>query len=154
MHIVLLPATPLVDAHFIDKIEENKYPGPKCLWFDIEKNIFRDRIIVFSLPMTTLVLNRNNMDNTQKNSVIGIKTISMTKTESNIKKTSQGQTTSRQTYSSYIYDINSPEQTENPKRWIGSMRRRCEPVVAARGDVTHVTELYKPPYCMTISVCP
>jgi hypothetical protein len=21
-----------VDAHFIDKIEENKYPGPKCLW--------------------------------------------------------------------------------------------------------------------------
>ena len=23
----------VVDAHFIDKIEENKYPGPKCLWF-------------------------------------------------------------------------------------------------------------------------
>jgi hypothetical protein len=22
----------VVDAHFIDKIEENKYPGPKCLW--------------------------------------------------------------------------------------------------------------------------
>jgi hypothetical protein len=21
----------VVDAHFIDKIEENKYPGPKCL---------------------------------------------------------------------------------------------------------------------------
>jgi hypothetical protein len=23
----------VVDAHFIDKIEENKYPGPKCLWY-------------------------------------------------------------------------------------------------------------------------
>jgi hypothetical protein len=22
----------VVDAHFIDKIEENKYPVPKCLW--------------------------------------------------------------------------------------------------------------------------
>jgi hypothetical protein len=22
----------VVDAHFIDKIEENEYPGPKCLW--------------------------------------------------------------------------------------------------------------------------
>jgi len=22
----------VVDAHFIDKIEENKYPGSKCLW--------------------------------------------------------------------------------------------------------------------------
>jgi hypothetical protein len=59
----------------------------------------------------------------------------MTKTETNIKK-SQGQTTSRQTYSSYIHDIKSPEQTENPKRWIGSMRRRCEAVVAARGGHT------------------
>jgi hypothetical protein len=23
----------VVDAHFIDKIEEKKYTGPKCLWF-------------------------------------------------------------------------------------------------------------------------
>jgi len=22
----------VVDAHFIDKIEKKKYPGPKCLW--------------------------------------------------------------------------------------------------------------------------
>jgi hypothetical protein len=22
----------VVDAHFIDKIEESKYAGPKCLW--------------------------------------------------------------------------------------------------------------------------
>ena len=27
----------VVDAHFIDKIEENKYPGPKCLWSTREK---------------------------------------------------------------------------------------------------------------------
>jgi hypothetical protein len=27
----------VVDAHFIDKIEENKYPGPKCLWTYVDK---------------------------------------------------------------------------------------------------------------------
>jgi hypothetical protein len=29
----------VVDAHFIDKIEENKYPGPKCLCNLVEGNI-------------------------------------------------------------------------------------------------------------------
>jgi hypothetical protein len=38
------------------------------------------------------------------------------------------------------------------QRLIRSMRRKCEAVVAAK-VVTHVTELRKPPYCMTISVC-
>jgi hypothetical protein len=26
----------VIDAHFIDNIEENKYPGPKCLWLEME----------------------------------------------------------------------------------------------------------------------
>jgi hypothetical protein len=30
----------VVDAHFIDKIEENKYPGPKCLWFKYNNGTF------------------------------------------------------------------------------------------------------------------
>jgi len=39
------------------------------------------------------------------------------------------------------------------QRLIGSMRRRCEVVVAARGGHTRYWTR-KPPYCMTISVCP
>jgi hypothetical protein len=27
----------VVDAHFIDTIEEKKYPGPKCLWAKCQK---------------------------------------------------------------------------------------------------------------------
>ena len=33
----------VVDAHFIDKIEENKYPGPKCLCVYRQKPYFHFR---------------------------------------------------------------------------------------------------------------
>jgi hypothetical protein len=39
------------------------------------------------------------------------------------------------------------------QRFIGSMRRRAK-LSLLQEVVTHVTELRKPQYCMTISVCP
>jgi hypothetical protein len=39
----------VVDAHFIDKIEENKYPGPKCLWvFRVKNHDFTPKNHIFS----------------------------------------------------------------------------------------------------------
>jgi hypothetical protein len=35
----------VVDAHFIDKIEENKYPGPKCLWINLPETQKQDNSI-------------------------------------------------------------------------------------------------------------
>ena len=41
----------VVDAHFIDKIEENKYPGPKCLLINvINYQDFLYGITAISLP--------------------------------------------------------------------------------------------------------
>jgi hypothetical protein len=45
----------VVDAHVIDKIEENKYPGPKCLWGSpVRLVITKKNLLTLSLFVSTI----------------------------------------------------------------------------------------------------